>query len=77
MSQQTENELTETQRDVLDFIIEYKAAEERPPTIREIGSEFGWSSTNAVKCHLNALRTKGYIDWEDGKSRTIKVLKYE
>jgi SOS-response transcriptional repressor LexA len=50
--------LTDKQQQVLDFIsyrIEY---DRRPPTIREIKDHFGWSSDNAVKCHVDALVKK-------------------
>ena len=32
-----------------------------PPTIREIGAEFGFSSPNGVRCHLKALMDKGEL----------------
>ena len=77
MTNQTENELTETQRDVLDFITQFIKYEGYPPSIRDIGDAFGWSSTNGVKCHLIALKKKGFIDWIENKARTIRVIKHE
>jgi len=74
MSQQTENELTETQRDVLDFIIEFIKQEGYPPSVRDIGDAFG-RSPNGVKCHLDPLKKKGFIDWIENKARTIRVIK--
>lgn len=77
MTNQTENELTETQRDVLDFIIKFIEQEGYPPSIRDIGDSFGWASPNGVKCHLDPLKKKGFIDWIENKARTIRVLKNE
>ena len=42
------------------------------PTIRELCVQTRIKSTNGVKCHLNALRRKGLVDWVDGKTRTIR-----
>lgn len=49
--------LTDRQREVLGFI----ASLSLPPTLREIGKHFGWSSTNAIACHLAALAKKGML----------------
>lgn len=68
-------QLTERQKEILRFIA--RAAEERgfPPTIREIGSEFGIRSTNGVNDHLKALERKGYLSRHDQQSRTLVPTK--
>ncbi|MDO5044569.1 MAG: transcriptional regulator [Coriobacteriia bacterium] len=45
------------------------------PTTRELVELLDYRSNNAVRFHLINLKSLGYIDYVDGKSRTIKVLK--
>jgi repressor LexA len=45
-----------------------------PPTLREIGLQFGIVSTNGVEKHLLALERGGHITRERGKSRGISVM---
>lgn len=47
--------LSERQRNILDFIVEFVKAEEYPPTIREIGEKVGISSTSVVNYNLARL----------------------
>ena len=46
-----------------------------PPTLREIGKQFGISSTFGVKRHLDALVKKGYLNIESNSSRAISLVK--
>ena len=64
--------LTEKQRDVLMYIRQC-IRNGLPPTIREIASEFGFSSTGTVRDYLNALVKKGYILLSEYKSRAIEL----
>ncbi len=68
------SELTERQHRILAFIV--KLVEERglPPTIREIGEQFGIASTNGVWRHLQALEGKGYIKRREGQARGIELV---
>lgn len=67
-------ELTERQKQVLDFI--RGCVEERgfPPTLREIGQHMGIRSTNGVNDHLKALERKGYLVREGLKSRALRPV---
>ena len=65
-------ELTKRQRGILDFIIGCIRDNGYPPTIAEIGEEFGISSTNGVNDHLIALERKGYIE-RSSKARGIHI----
>jgi repressor LexA len=64
------SELTDRQREVLDFISGSISRCGYPPTLREIGSHFG----NGVNDHLRALEKKGYLQREDLKSRALRPL---
>ena len=65
-------ELTKRQREILDYIIECVRDRGLPPTIAEIGEEFGIASTNGVNDHLVALEKKGFIE-RSSKARGILV----
>lgn len=68
-------QLTERQSQILQFIVGFVNVHGYPPTLREIGSVFGISSTNGVTCHLNLIEKKGYIQQSPMKSRGIRVMK--
>ena len=65
--------LTERQRQVLDFIAQFIDDNKSSPTVREIGEHFSFS-LRAVQDHVSALKKKGYISVGYKKSRSIKVL---
>jgi repressor LexA len=65
--------LTPRQQDVLNWISGYIDVHGYSPTIRQIGQAFEWT-TNGVMCHLRPMRRKGWITWQDGEARTIRVI---
>lgn len=68
--------LTAKQSQVLSYIIAHVSQHNYPPTLREIGTELGISSTNTVHGHLTKLQAAGYISWEPAAPRTLRVLKH-
>jgi repressor LexA len=64
--------LTNRQRQILEYIVQCIRDNGYPPTIAEIGGEFGISSTNGVNDHLQALERKGFIE-RSSKARGIRV----
>lgn len=46
-----------------------------PPTIREIGSWFGFKSTGTVRDYLRTLSKKGYLKLTPKKSRAIELAR--
>lgn len=67
--------LTERQFQVLCAIREYIEENGYPPTIRELSEVVGTSSTSTVHSHLNALRTKGFLEIKADSPRALKVVK--
>ncbi len=65
--------LTDKQEKILAFIMEYVNDKGYPPSIREIGNEFGISSLRGVTVHLDALERKGMIK-RLSTSRSITVI---
>jgi repressor LexA len=68
-------ELTERQREILNFIVKETEGRGFPPTIREIGEEMDIRSTNGVNDHLKALERKGYLLRGEQQSRSLVPTK--
>jgi repressor LexA len=65
--------LTEKQRKILEFIIDFQQNNGFPPTIRELGDAFQIGSLRGVTVHLDALVRKGFMTRER-TSRSIRVI---
>jgi repressor LexA len=65
--------LTKRQQLILQYIMDYVQKEGYPPSIREIGAQFGIGSLRGVTVHLDALERKGYI-LRSNTPRSIKVI---
>ena len=65
--------LTARQREVLDFVRHFMTRVGYPPTVREIGSHFGFVP-RSVFDHLKALERKGYLRRDPAKSRSLQLL---
>ena len=65
--------LTVRQREVLDFVRHFMTRVGYPPTVREIGSHFGFVP-RSVFDHLKALERKGYLRRDPAKSRSLQIL---
>lgn len=68
-------ELTNRQRQVLEFIEKHIQRFGNSPTIREIGKSLDITSTNGVRAHLEALIKKGYIKKTDLISRGLALAR--
>jgi repressor LexA len=68
------DELTDRQKEILGYINQSIGERGFPPTLREIGRQFGIKSTNGVNDHLRALEKKGYLQREDMKSRALRPV---
>lgn len=66
-------EITQRQKEVLDYISEFIKSNGFPPTVREIGENFG-ISLRAVQDHIAALQKKGYLSQSQKRARSISVL---
>jgi repressor LexA len=67
-------ELTDRQKEVLDYIRSFLRVNGFPPTRPEIRDHFGWASNNAATCHIEPLVKKGHIEIVPGIARGIRVL---
>lgn len=69
-----ERDMTDRQRQVLDFIKAEVRRQGFPPTVRDIGQAVGLSSSSTVHAHLSALEAKGLIRRDPSKPRALEVL---
>ncbi len=75
MSDDANDELSGRQGEIMRFIEDYIRENRRPPTNREIGTQFGIRSTGHVDYHLRKLEDRGYIKRAERSSRSIRVLR--
>ncbi|MCM3790832.1 transcriptional regulator [Domibacillus indicus] len=68
-------QLSARQEKMLQFIDDYVSAKNYPPSIREIDDAVELKSSSTVKGHLDRLKASGYVTWEQGKPRTLHVVK--
>lgn len=66
-------ELTPKQSETFDFIVEKIETDGCPPTLRELSERFGVNLT-AIQQRLRGLKNKGWIDWQPGRQRGLKVV---
>lgn len=66
--------LSDKQKAILDFIINYQSDKGYPPSVREIGDSVGLQSTATVHAHLERLENKGYIRRDPAKPRALEIL---
>lgn len=65
--------LTEKQKRILDYINEFTLKQGYPPSVREICNEVGLRSPSTVHCHIKRLRELGYLQRDDGRTRSLSV----
>lgn len=65
--------MTPRQREVLRVIARYSSVKGYPPTIRDLGTALGITSTNGVNDHLKALTRLGLINRRDNRARTLRL----
>ena len=68
---------TQKQKNVLDFIIQFKTDKGYPPTNREIMDGLGFKSTSTVFNHLDHLEEQGFIRRDSTKPRAIEIIDQE
>ena len=69
----TKGTLSDRQRRMLEFIQRFGDDSGYPPSIREIGTAVGISSTSVVNYNLNRLAEEGYLDRDQNVSRGIRL----
>ncbi|NLX92416.1 MAG: transcriptional repressor LexA [Clostridiales bacterium] len=65
--------ITEKQREIYDYLLE-RTQDGVPPSVREICSAVGLSSTSSVQANLAALELAGYISRDPMLKRSIRIV---
>lgn len=60
------DDLTERQRQTLEYLVAYQEEHDCPPTLQEIAGHLGVSGNLGVMKHLRALEQKGYLQRRSG-----------
>src|SRR5579864_8578262 len=68
------DQLTERQTKILDYIRYVTRVRSYPPSVREIGEAVGLSSSSTVHNHMNQLERRGLIKRDPSKSRTVQLV---
>ncbi|MDJ0897642.1 MAG: transcriptional repressor LexA [Xenococcus sp. MO_188.B8] len=66
--------LTPAQKELYDWLVEYIQDTQHAPSIRQMMVAMNLRSPAPIQSRLERLRNKGYIDWTDGKARTMRIL---
>ena len=67
--------LTARQREILEFIRDYRREHGISPTHREIRERFGYSSYGTVHKHLRLLEQKGYLKRHWNQKRGVELTR--
>jgi repressor LexA len=65
--------LTEVQQQLYDWLIDYIRQYQHSPSIRQMMKAMGLKSPAPIQSRLEHMRAKGYIDWTEGRARTIRI----
>ena len=68
------SQLSAKRRQIVDFILQFMEEKGYPPTVRDIQSGCGISSTSVVDYHLKILEKEGHIRRDPEVSRGIELL---
>ncbi|MBD0348625.1 MAG: transcriptional repressor LexA [Thermoleophilia bacterium] len=66
--------LTDRQREIYDFVVQYVEGQGYPPTVREIGEAVGLASPSTVHAHLANLERAGLLRRDPTKPRALELV---
>ena len=69
-----DDNLTEAQNELYLWIKNYVKEFQHSPSIRQMMEAMGLNSPAPIQSRLKHLQEKGYISWQEGKARTLKVV---
>jgi repressor LexA len=65
--------LTSSQQELYDWLVDYIKEHQQSPSIRQMMRAMNLRSPATIFSRLEYLKNKGYIEWSEGKARTIRV----
>ncbi|WP_288236155.1 transcriptional repressor LexA [uncultured Prochlorococcus sp.] len=69
-----DQDLTDAQNELYAWIKEYMKEFQHSPSIRQMMQAMGLKSPAPIQSRLKHLQEKGYISWQEGKARTLKII---
>lgn len=73
LSQPFMESLTPAQQELYDWLVEYIRTNQHSPSIRQMMKAMDLKSPAPIQSRLEHLKNKGYIEWTEGKARTIRI----
>ena len=67
------NELSKKEKLVFEYLVKSINENGYAPSVRDIGASLGIKSTSSVHLYLHNLESKGYIEQDANKKRTIRL----
>ena len=74
MFKSSEENLTNAQNELYEWIKSYLKEFQHSPSIRQMMEAMGLRSPAPIQSRLKHLQEKGYISWQGGKARTLQLL---
>lgn len=65
--------LTPAQKELYDWLVDYIRTNQHSPSIRQMMKAMDLKSPAPIQSRLEHLKNKGYIEWTEGKARTIRI----
>ena len=66
--------LSQAQNELYEWIKEYMRNFQHSPSIRQMMQAMGLKSPAPIQSRLRHLQEKGFINWQEGKARTLQVV---
>ena len=66
--------LTQAQNELYRWIKDYMKDFQHSPSIRQMMQAMGLKSPAPIQSRLKHLQDKGYISWQEGKARTMRIV---
>ena len=74
MNSSPEDNLTEAQAELFQWIKNYLRDFQHSPSIRQMMQAMSLKSPAPIQSRLKHLQDKGYIKWQEGKARTLQIV---
>ena len=74
MANSSENNLTQAQNELYEWIKGFMRDFQHSPSIRQMMQAMGLKSPAPIQSRLKHLQEKGYISWQEGKARTMQIV---
>ena len=71
---QMDNQLTQAQDELFEWIKNYIKDFQHSPSIRQMMEGMGLKSPAPIQSRLKHLQEKGYISWQEGRARTLQLV---